>query len=328
MKIRLDQIDLDTKNPKQEDRIKRIAQSFKAIGQIEPVKLRILPEKRYEMVSGHHRYWAAENLHWKAIDAEIEGMSETTRDVHRSVAAAFENREDPDLVKAQKMLKTIGGGDGNPPEELTRLASEYGYKPRTVENLLVYARFVERNCPNHLTDCLESLSLRDFQASGPLSEHSKERTSFLLDAAKEDWSNSVIAAKAKAIAKKLQEADKARQQNELVIARRREAEAKAVKEVKGKDQTGKVKTPEVMATEAERAETKRRHESTKAQDWNAWPEAADTIREIDGLWKERVPAWRKVFELGKLKPEDRRPVAGKLGKAITALQELKQELEK
>lgn len=327
MKIRLDQIDLDPKNPKQEDRIKRIAQSFKAIGQIEPVKLRILPEKRYEMVSGHHRYWAAEACKWKAIDAEIEGMSETTRDVHRSVAAAFENREDPDLVKAQKMLKSIGKKAGNQPEDLKRLSDEYGYAPQTIESLLGYARFADKYSPNGGKGQMESLSLGDFKASGPLSDRPEERAAFLLDAAKETWSNSVIASKAKAIAKKLQEAEEAREQEELVIARRREAEAEAVKKVKPTDSTGKVKTPEVTAAEAERAVTTKRHETTNRNDWEASPTAEATLREIIALWKERVPAWRQVFEIGKFNSEARRPIANHIGRAIVALQQLKKELE-
>lgn len=328
MKIRLDVIDLDPTNPRQDDRVRRLENSIKAVGQIEPVKLRIKSvdgNRRYDMVSGHHRYWALKKLRRKTIDAEIEGMSEDDMEKHRSIAAAFDNREDPDIVKAIKMYDSLFNGKESTPDEVKRLSSEYGYGGATIKQFLGFARFVHEQAITGYS--LESLTLKHFTKSSPLHNHVKDRAGLLIEANSNKWSSREIGNKATAMLRALKEAEDAREREELEIAKRREMEAKVIKtSVPAKDSKGRLKTPEVIQAEAEAKVSKSCSKKIKEESWEDKPTSKAVLDSIQAVYKTSVPTWRDTWRVGKFPPEANHKLIERVDKAIEALKGFKQEL--
>ena len=326
MKIRLDVIDLDQDNPKQEDRIKRLTNSIKEVGQIDPVKLRIKESKngkrRYDMVSGHHRYWALERLGRKTIDSEVEGMSEDTMDKHRSIAAAFDNREDPDIVTGMKMLNSLKGTLAND-DDIKRFQAEYGYNKPKAQRFLSFARFCNEIVTKRQSDLdqsLEAITSVHFTESSALSSLPDERYSLLVEAGKNGWSTGVVKNKATAMMGAIQDAEEARQREELEIARRREMEAQAIKTTPSvKDSQGKLKTPERLTVDAETTVDKSRSKKILEESWDNKPSQKAVL---DGLIaiKKDTAKWAETVKIGKFPPEASNKLNGLVDEAIESLE--------
>ncbi len=329
MKIRLDVIELDPDNPKQEDRINRLKKSIKEIGQIEPVKLRILSangKRHYAMVSGHHRFWAKKALGHKTIDAEIEGMSDDDMDTQRSVSAAFDNREDPAIVTARKMMATLGNYLTSTEDEIKSLSAIYGHKPKTIANYLAFARFEKGYVKTGLRTQMEKLGVDHFLRSGPLSGKPKDRADLLVRAAEEGFSSGIISAKAKSMKDSLDEAEEAERRKELAIAEQKRREAEAAKKSKGKDAKGRTKSAEATKAEAEATTRKKKQSKAREEDWELTPSQIDVINEIVAIPKKRVPIWKQVLAQGKFAPEHNQALVGHVDKAIEALQSFRESL--
>jgi ParB family chromosome partitioning protein len=79
MKISLDKIELgpyDVRDGVDEDHVDELADSLEEDGQWNPVIVRPGENGKYEMISGHTRYRAAEKLGWSEIEANVENVDD------------------------------------------------------------------------------------------------------------------------------------------------------------------------------------------------------------------------------------------------------------
>lgn len=82
-----------------------LVQSIEHDDFLQPILVRLLPSKKYKIVDGHHRYWAAEKAGLKSIDAVLLKAKQ-----HKGVAIGIgmnKRRGDLDLTMVSDSLKEI-----------------------------------------------------------------------------------------------------------------------------------------------------------------------------------------------------------------------------
>lgn len=153
--VPLDLIEPDPRNPGAsritEEDLRELANSLLDAGLQQPIKLRPMPNDRFQIVYGERRFQAAKLLGWDSIDAEIEFLS----DAEAGALQAIENgqRKDVDVFAvAQHLLDlTSEQADGSEPLTQAEAGECYGIKQAEVSNRIRMLRL-----PDSLRDLVRS----------------------------------------------------------------------------------------------------------------------------------------------------------------------------
>lgn len=126
--------------------IDNLSHSLAAAGQNEPVRLRMMPNGRYELVAGHRRTRAARNIGWEEITAEIIAI--TDRDAELATMVSNEARIDLTDYERGKMYQgAIAAGFAVTQNEVANL---FG-----ATQTIVSRRMAMLKLPKNFTDMLE-----------------------------------------------------------------------------------------------------------------------------------------------------------------------------
>jgi ParB-like chromosome segregation protein Spo0J len=120
-----------------------LAESIKAVGQLQPIVLRPQEGVGFYLVAGKHRYFAVKKLGWLSIRATIvEGMdadaallSEIAENLHRADLTALERSEHLNRWRELTLEANaqVGHSGGKPDRGHSRTAKEFGTTRQAVE---------------------------------------------------------------------------------------------------------------------------------------------------------------------------------------------------
>ena len=114
------------------EKLDELGMSLSSAGLNEPIKVRIVKQGRYELISGHRRVAAAKNIGWKTITATIVNM--TDDEASLSVFLQNESREDlSDIERAYIYKQALDTKIGL---SLSEIANFFGTSKTYVSNCL------------------------------------------------------------------------------------------------------------------------------------------------------------------------------------------------